>query len=42
LNFNTASENHQEISPFGNMAHTSSGCRWSRQPPDVEGSCKYI
>jgi hypothetical protein len=21
---------------------TSSGCRWSRQPPNMEGSCKHI
>jgi len=42
LNFNSASENHKELSPLGNMAHTSSGCIWRGQPPDVEGSCKYI
>jgi len=42
LNFNAASENHKKLSPIGNMTHTSLGCRWRGQPPDVEGSCKYI
>jgi hypothetical protein len=26
LNYNAAFENHQQLSPLGNMTHTSSGC----------------
>jgi hypothetical protein len=30
------------ITPLATWHSTSSGCRWREQPPDVEGSCKYI
>jgi len=33
---------HGVIGSLSPWYSASSGCRWRRQPPDMEGNCKYI